>query len=48
MDGRLHLLLKAATKAIWDRDVRNNIEIADTIWPQTSPFTDQEVLNRAP
>lgn len=48
VEGRLFLLLNAATKAIWDLEVRNNIEIADAIWPQILPYTDEELLSRAP
>lgn len=48
VDGRLFLLLNAATKAIWDLEVRDNIEIADAIWPQISPYTDAELVIRAP
>lgn len=48
VDGRLYLLLNPATKAIWDLELENNIEIADAIWPQIVPYTDTELVSRTP
>lgn len=48
VDGRLYLLLNPATKAIWELQRADNIEIADTIWPKIRPFTDAELERRAP
>lgn len=41
VDGRLFLLLNRATQELWREQQQQNIAVADRLWPELNPGTDQ-------